>query len=169
MKKRISLILTVISICFFVITAIYPLSFLTSKQNGLGNDNAYAQELKGIDLSELDKPEEKRYYHSSIISNFRPDQLEVTLTKKASVSLKTYFPEDFAEIGCIKIEDLTINTTKNVQYSLKNGEQPQIYNRKLLLTLDCNSKQKLLQFRDTLYLREDVNRVSYLNNFNFLA
>lgn len=86
--------------------------------------------------------------------SFTANEVLVAMTKQASRSGKLYLPEDFSEIGCTKVEDLTSKLDSSDEQS--NFFNTENYRKILLLTLESNSKRNVLQAVNDLNRRSDV-------------
>ena len=57
--------------------------------------------------SDLGKMEEKKYADATLDDDFADDRIIVSIQNAYSLAFHTYTPEDFPEIKCINVEDLT--------------------------------------------------------------
>lgn len=158
MRKSFKLVLLIITLCFTLasvnVVGIFKALELQEKSGNnltLSSEKAWAKFYE-----ELNKPEEKVIDNATLANKFDPSVILLSLTKKASVSLKNYTVEDFPEIECESVKDSSSSTTKKVQESLQKGEIPQIYHRLLTIKLKIPSKQAVLDAIDLLITREDV-------------
>ena len=112
--------------------------------------------------------EEKIYCTATLEDDFADNIVAVVLTNIASLKLKTYTPEDFPEIQCVKVEDISTATKEQVQAILQ-GEPVrdslgmdyssfdiEDYHMLLILTLKNPGKQNVLDAIKELEKREDV-------------
>lgn len=96
-------------------------------------------------------------YSHDINSSFADNRILVHLNKDASFSSKEYTKNDFSEIGCVEVTDLTSAATecviKNIENDLVNIDK---YRRILSVKLNKNSKENVLEMVDKLMERSDV-------------
>ena len=123
--------------------------------------------------------EEKVYCNATLDENFEEYSVMVVMTNIASLQFHTYTPEDFPEIACASVEDLS--TTSGAWAKAKiNGEDlealfgdPDVivpsdfydidiykYNQILCLRLKNPGKQNVLDAIKELEKREDVKSAS---------
>ena len=83
---------------------------------------------------------------------FFPLLIIITLTTEESKKFKSYVKEDFSDIECISVEDLTQYTNKQVQTVLNNKSSEQSllikydnYKRILQLNIEKTSKEKIYE------------------------
>jgi subtilisin family serine protease len=106
---------------------------------------------------------EKIYYDGSVEEDFADDTVLITLNKEATRQFLTYTPEDFPEIDCCSVEDLTGCTVDWVEKQV-NGEKTEEtmlidienYRRILSLELSENSKENVVNAIKLLETREDI-------------
>lgn len=118
---------------------------------------------------------EKVYCKATLKDNFAEDTILILLTNEASLENidHDYTPEDFAEIGCVEVRDLSSATTEKIRAQLRGEElstsdrpgatmfsEPKDvtqFKRILCLKLDKESKFnvlfviKILEHRDDIY------------------
>ena len=143
MKKPVSLIILALAICLISLN----INFKT----------VFASEYVA---------EEKIYCDATLNDEFSSDIVLLILTKQASLSLKDYSPNDFQDIGCIEVKDLTSATTTKVKDSLERGEHPKEYNRILRLKLRNSTKQKVL---DAINILISLDVVKYAGPDYYLS
>lgn len=106
--------------------------------------------------------EEKVYCNVTIDDNFTDNEVLVVLTNEESLEFNEYTVNDFGEINCIAIDDLTdvykskIEQQLNGTYEGNNPVTLETFNRILKLTLPINSKQNVLDVIDILEDRNDI-------------
>lgn len=104
--------------------------------------------------------EEKVYCNATLDENFEEYSVMVVITNIASLQFHTYTPEDFPEIQCADVNDLSTASASRVQAKL-NGEYIKDvniyeYNQILCLRLKNPGKQNVLDAIKELEKREDV-------------
>ena len=97
-------------------------------------------------------------------ADMKTDSVIVTLTKEETNRFKTYTTDDFKEIGCVAVEDLTQST---FEYAKEKAQNPSIadtplinlenYKRILKLNLEKEDKDNVISAVNTLNQREDVH------------
>ena len=91
----------------------------------------------------LDEKDPEKFYCLATLENeFTEDDIIIMVFPE--YNFESYTVEDFAEIGCVEIRDLTRNV------------KPGIINRIVLLTLDEKSKQNVLDCIQVLQQRVDI-------------
>lgn len=105
--------------------------------------------------------EEKIYCYATLQDDFTEDGVILTLSRAASLNPKTYGVEDFPEISCKSVTDLTSEATA-VALGYKTNELVNVekYHRILLLKLCNKSKQIVLDAINLLIQRDDVIKAS---------
>ena len=107
----------------------------------------------------------KIFSDATLTDDFADDRVTVVLTRAATRRFLTYGPEDFSEIGCVGVEELTQHTVKWVEAQLSdNPEKPkesmmvdvQKYKRIFSLTLANESKENVLTAVKKLEWRGDI-------------
>jgi len=108
----------------------------------------------------LERVERSQY---NIEDNFSNDIVLVVITNAASLKCRTYGVDDFCDIGCISVEDLTQHTrSKVVQQMSQNSDNISgkidldNYHQMLSLKLTIPGKENVLQAIEKLHEREDV-------------
>ena len=96
--------------------------------------------------------------------DFENDVLIVKMTHEASMKFYDYTPEDFSEIGCVRIDELTSATKKQVQAVLSGEENvynvnPNTFKRVLVLELGEKTRENVLHSIALLEERNDVESV----------
>lgn len=132
--------------------------------------------LLGVFSSNITKAEEiseeKVYCNATIDDNFTDNEVLVVLTNEESLEFNEYTINDFSEINCVAIDDLTDGYKDKIEQQLNGtyvGNNPitlETFNRILKLTLPINSKQNVLDVIDILEDRNDIISVepNYINN-----
>ncbi len=97
-------------------------------------------------------------------ADMKTDSVIVTLTKEETNLFKTYTTDDFKEIGCVAVEDLTQST---FEYAKEKAQNPSIadaplidlenYKRILKLDLGKEDKENVISAVNILNEREDVH------------
>ncbi len=144
MKKNKKIYLFLILVLFFLYTLlIFPI-------NVYANDNINDETIT----------EEKIYYQGTLDDNFNYDKIIVVLSKEETNKYKDYTPDDFPEIDCQSVTDLTqsiVNKIKNKEFdenkSLINLEK---FNRILSLELKEKSKENVLKSIKELEKRNEI-------------
>lgn len=72
--------------------------------NGINTVYAYTENETEAEISKLDK---KKYYEGSVEDDFADDMVIIVLNEQETHKFKTYAPEDFSEIDCVSVKDLT--------------------------------------------------------------
>ena len=108
--------------------------------------------------------EEKVYCNATLDDEFEEYSVMVVMTNIASLQFKTYTPEDFPEIQCADVNDLSTASASRVQAKL-NGEYIKDvdiyeYNQILCLRLKNPGKQNVLDAIKELEKREDIKSAS---------
>lgn len=114
--------------------------------------------------------EEKSYYNGTINDDFSDDKIIIVLSKEETNKYKDYTTEDFPEINCKSVIDLTASSSeilknkdsKNNEKILINREK---FNRILCLELNEKSKEEVLLGIKKLERREEI--LSAEPNFTF--
>jgi subtilisin family serine protease len=114
--------------------------------------------------------EEKSYYNGTIDDDFSDDKIIIVLSKEETNKYKDYTTEDFPEINCKSVKDLTSSSneilknkdSKNNEKILINREK---FNRILCLELNEKSKEEVLFGIKKLERREEI--LSAEPNFTF--
>ena len=104
--------------------------------------------------------EEKVYCNATLDDEFEEYSVMVVMTNIASLQFNTYTPEDFPEIQCAEVNDLSTAAASRVQAKL-NGEYIKDvniyeYNQILCLRLKNPGKQNVLDAIKELEKREDI-------------
>ena len=117
--------------------------------------NVYANEYK-----EEDKiVEEKKYFKGSVDDEFSDDKILVVLSREETKKYKNYSVNDFPEIDCKSITDLTndiVNIAKNDKFNdnvLINSDR---FNRILCLELKEKSKDNVIRGIKKIEKRNEV-------------
>lgn len=108
-----------------------------------------------------DVPEEKVYCSATLEDEFENNQILIVLTNEASISKHTYTVNDFSEISCTKLVDLT----EGIQCSTSYNEES--FNRILELTISTAGKSEVLCAIKKIENRIDVLSAepNYINEF----
>jgi hypothetical protein len=153
-------------------------SFLLMNSQGLlGSFETYQHMYTG------DKVEEKLFCNATLEDDFADNVVHVALNIQASmlleivgskVSLKTYTPSDFPEINCVKVSELTLCVTEQINAKLATiefqnldelanivkqmdwGYDIQTCNRIFSLELGETGKENVLAAIKTLEKRDDI-------------
>lgn len=98
----------------------------------------------------LDK---KVYYNGSVNDNFADDKVIIVLSMKETHKFLTYTPQDFREIGCVAVYDLTSHTVdyvkeqiENKKAGIENNENAMLVNVgnfRRILSLELKDKSKI--------------------------
>lgn len=101
--------------------------------------------------------EEKIYCTATIEDEFATNRVLVVLDERASHSNKIYNRNDFSNINCKEVKDLTYEAT-NVVQKRKNNSLIDVnnYRRVLSVELSTNSKENVLNVIDELIKYDDV-------------
>lgn len=136
-KNLIKTICTVIILIFSVLIIYYP----------SGNVKVSADSVS----------EEKIYCNATLQDDFAEDRVILKLSKTASLNPKTYGVEDFSEILCESVTDLSSEATA-VALGYKTNDLVNIekYHRLLLVILTVKSKQYVLDSINLLMERSDI-------------
>lgn len=86
-------------------------------------------------------------------AEIKTDSIIITLTTEESKKFKTYNAEDFRDIGCIAIEDLTQDISKKEDSTEAEFNN---YKKILKLNLASSSKEEVYNILEKLNNREDV-------------
>ncbi|MCH5164049.1 MAG: S8 family serine peptidase [Clostridiales bacterium] len=128
------------------------------------------QKTFALDMIE-EQVEEKIFCKATLQDDFVDDAVIVVLNQNASFEFIDYVPEDFAEVNCEVIDDLTGYSTKvikkyyNAEQSIsalksniekKTSINVENYHRILCLTLKDKSKANVLKTIKQLETRDDV-------------
>ena len=125
---------------------------------------------------DMELQEQKRYSSASLEDSFAEDKILVVLSNVESLKFKTYCPEDFSEIGCLDVSDLTEYTTTVAKLKMAGDESYQhnsvsdngigilnvqdvdlnSFNRILSITLSDTGKEEVLWAIHALEDRDDV-------------
>lgn len=105
--------------------------------------------------------EEKLYYNGTIDDNFSDNKIIIVLSKEETNKYKDYTVEDFPEINCKSVIDLTASSSeifknkdsKNNEKILINREK---FNRILCLELNEKSKEEVLLGIKKLEKRKEI-------------
>lgn len=107
--------------------------------------------------------EQKIYCKATLEDNFADDKVIIVLNKEATRQFRTYTPEDFPEIECSSVDDLThftvdyarkkIRGEKTEKSMLVNVEE---FRRILSLELKEKSKENVLKAIKQLEKRNDI-------------
>ena len=108
--------------------------------------------------------EKKVYCNATLDDEFEEYSVMVVMTNIASLQFNTYTPEDFPEIQCADVNDLSTASASRVQAKL-NGEYIKDvniyeYNQILCLRLKNPGKQNVLDAIKELEKREDIKSAS---------
>lgn len=97
--------------------------------------------------------EEKYYYRNFGDTNFTNDEVIVVLNEKESLNFRRYTKNDFKEINCKKVIDIT----ENYRNLLKvNSSINSKFRRILMLKMNSNNKENVLYSIEKLIKRSDV-------------
>ena len=113
--------------------------------------------------------EEKRYSNVTLDDDFSEDKILVSIQNDYGLALHTYTPEDFPEIACIEVEDLTDAYFEDIQAILDGNPNPpamgmdQIdiykFHQILCITLKNPGKKNVLKAIKKLEKRVDIIHV----------
>ena len=103
--------------------------------------------------------EEKIYCNATLQDDFVEDRVILKLTRVASLNPKIYGVEDFSEVACESVTDLTSEATAvALGYKTNKLVNVEKYHRVLLLILTVKSKQYVL---DSINLLMERNNIIY--------
>jgi len=125
---------------------------------------------KEIELEIKDKAnklDKKVYYEGSVEDNFTNDTVIIVLNEEETHKFKTYTPEDFPEIDCVTVNDLTSYTVNYVQQEIQSrklGKKPEKikkinvdnFRRILSIELREKSKENVIESIKKLEIREEI-------------
>ena len=127
--------------------------------------------------------EKKSICNATLDDNFEDNKILVVLKQKNFTELRDYTPEDFSEVNCINVTNLTQNTTSTIASKIKaksnnkNKIKQEISEEILIdtdkfhvilsLTLANNSKENVLNCIKLLEQRDDILSAEP-NYFNFI-
>lgn len=112
--------------------------------------------------------EEKRYSNATMDDDFADDRILVTIQNDYSLAFHTYTPEDFPEIKCIEVEDLSTASGELAKLIVDGDPLPsryppgwrewdiQNYNQILRITLKNPGKKNVLKAIEKLEKRDDI-------------
>lgn len=156
--KLIGLLLVVI------IMGLTPLT----KLNGYTIKEVYANSKDNIEIKDkANKLDKKIIYNGDIEDNFTGDKVIIALNQKETHKFKTYTSEDFPEIDCISVKDLTGNIVDYVKEEigkkndgLKSEKTKRVnvdsFRRILSLELGEKSKDNVIKAIKKLEKREEI-------------
>ena len=113
--------------------------------------------------------EERIACDATLEDNFADNKVIVILNNETSLAFNTYDVNDFSEIECLKVDDLTMYTKEKVYNQVMGVVDEDSssacalgaidetkYNQILCLTLKCSSKVGVLEAIDRLESRKDI-------------
>lgn len=110
--------------------------------------------------------EEKKYCTATLDNNFTDDVILVTINNISSLKLKNYTVEDFPEISCLYVNDLSKDDAEKVKRILDGAsvlENPELsgvnineFHQEIRIVLKNPGKQNVLDAIKELEKREDV-------------
>ncbi|MCH5152104.1 MAG: S8 family serine peptidase [Clostridiales bacterium] len=118
---------------------------------------------QSIAFAQVSDEEEKVYCKIDEDTDFADDTIMVVLTNKVSLSTKKYTVEDFSEIDCVEVEDLTeelwekvINHEHSVDCDPERETKAETFNRILMLKIPALGKFNVIDSIRKLEQRNDV-------------
>lgn len=133
---------------------------------------AISQCVSPIRASNIPAIEEKIYSDATIEDDFADDRIMVVLQNDVSLQFKTFSEEDFSEVDCVDVTDLSTGRRDSIQKRLQEVSVTAATNRDLLdpvlvqdmekfhqvicLNLEQKSKANVLQAIKLLQQRDDV-------------
>ena len=168
--KLVGLIFIGIVFVFTPLTA----SLINNKINAVYADsNDIVNEQVEDKINKLDK---KVYYEGSIEDDFADDTVIIVLNEEETHKFKTYTPEDFPEIDCVAVKDLTSHAVDYVKQEIQNrieGKEPKKikrinianFRRILSLKLGEKSKENVIKAIKKLEKREELVSTSTILQF----
>lgn len=109
--------------------------------------------------------EEKRYSNATMDDDFADDRILVTIQNDYSLAFHTYTPEDFPEIKCVKVEELTSGEYEKAivegnplpdDHPWKDQIDIHKYHQILCITLKNPGKKNVLKAIEKLEKRVDI-------------
>ena len=153
MKKRVIIAIT-------LVFSILMSSVCVSAGDICSHDNSFCAHSESE--SKIEIPEQKKICSADMSDEFLSDELIVVLNNVTSMKLKDYTKEDFSEVNCIEVQDLTSSYVSkikdgNTSRSKTNlGINTSTFNRILKLKIDNSNKAKVLSAVKILEQREDI-------------
>ena len=123
-----------------------------SKEELIAAINALMQRSDVL-FATTDDTEEKIYSNPTTSDNFAVNRLILMMKRYTSYQPINYTPEDFSNIGCTLVADLSNN---KIQYGGYIEPGDRFYRRMIVLFLNTTTKEELLQALKTVMEREDV-------------
>lgn len=133
---------------------------------------AISQSVSPVRASDISVTEEKIYSNATIEDDFADDRVMVVLRNDVSLNFKAFSEQDFSEVGCVSVTDLSTGRRDSIQKRLQAASVAGVANRDLLdpvlaqdmekfhqvicLELDQKSKVNVLQAIKLLQQRDDV-------------
>lgn len=114
---------------------------------GLGLSSTISYADAEVSISEDNK---KSYCSATLEDEFADDTIIVVLTNEASNSGYSYTVDDFKDIDCCGVKDLTAGIQESVSYNKDT------FNKILQLTLSSHGKENVLRSIKTLEKRDDI-------------
>lgn len=130
---------------FNLFILIFSIFLMLSIGLGLSSTISYAD--AEMSISEDNK---KSYCSATLEDEFADDTIIVVLTNEASNSGYSYTVDDFKDIDCCRVKDLTAGIQESVSYNKDT------YNKILQLTLSSHGKENVLRSIKTLEKRDDI-------------
>ncbi len=124
------------SLCFFAII-VFSMSTVSQFKAMLGTEN-----------TEINSVETK--------SEFSDRRVIVVLDRESSLDFKTYCVDDFPEVDCVDITNLTPETEKKAEESVKKGNTDVSYNKILCLELKYPGKDNVIDAIAKLKEKEHI-------------
>ena len=103
--------------------------------------------------------EEKEYCTATLDDDFLDSSVIISLSNEATFKFEDYTPDDFKEINCISVEDLTMYTFATIKQKFEENmltENDLNFRRILLLEIANPSKENVLSAIKILEIRDDV-------------
>ena len=105
----------------------------------------------------------------SVKDEFIEDRVVIVLTKEASINFKVYSPDDFKEVGCVRIDDSTRHTLEIVKEQLE-AEKTGYWSEKLKERAEYGMLIDVDKFRRILELRLfEKNKENVIKAINILS
>ncbi|MGD9901715.1 MAG: S8 family serine peptidase [Spirochaetales bacterium] len=160
-SKLSGLLLMGIIIAFMPVVANINMSSINTVY---ANSETVLSEEVEDEVNELDK---KVFYQGTVEDDFADDKVIIVLNEEETHKFKTYAPEDFPEIDCIAIEDLTRYTIDFVEQEIRDreaGKEPKkikkinVTNFRRILSLEIGkkSKEKVIKAIKKLENRKEI-------------
>lgn len=158
---------------FFTALFISAIMFLNPLVAGLNNNSVnivFADAVNDLNIEVEEKNEKldkKVYFSGSVEDEFTSDKVIIVLNENETHKFKNYTPEDFPEIDCVAVKDLTRHVLSDVEQEIqdrKAGIKPKKikeinvtnFRRILSLELGEKSKENVIKAIRKLEKREEI-------------